>query len=182
MKYLGQWLNNLERPFNNSVKKDSSGRTVYFPWSYLGKGRAIESAATEIRIRKAVKIYNFLWMVLVLTFGVFFQDKSRLLIFAMPAMWLLFYFVSRSVLAGCPVSEEKLTFREHNSAVAKNFNEIALFLSLLVTLVFTGVCIWALSAAISKPTALGDKAIVLFGIFFFGLASANLAYVFSLKE
>lgn len=182
MKYLDHWFTNLERPFNNCVKKDSAGHTVYFPWSYLGKGRIIESAATEARMRRAVKIYNLIWAVLVLTFGVFFQDKSRFLIFAMPAMWLLFYFISSVVLAGCPASPEKLTFREHNSAVAKNFNEVALFLCLLIALVFTAVCIWTLSAALSKPTALGDKAIVFFGIFFFGLASANLAYIFSLKE
>ncbi len=182
MKYLEHWFNNLERPFNNSVKKDDTGRTVYFPWSYLGKGRIIESAATEVRMRKAVKIYNFLWMVLALAFGVFFQDKSRLLILAMPAMWLLFHFVSRSILTGCPVSAEKLTLREHNTAVAKNFNEVALFLFLLVALVFTGVCIWALSASISTQTARLDKAIVFFGIFFFGLVSANLAYILSLKE
>jgi len=182
MKYFEHWFSNLERPFNNCVKKDSAGRTVYFPWSYLGKGRIIEPAATEARMRKAVKIYNFIWAVLVLTFGVFFQDKSRLLIFAMPAMWLLFYFISSAVLAGCPVSPEKLTFREYNTAVAKNFNEVLLFLFLLVTLGFTGVCLWALSAAITAQAVLINKAILLFGVFFFGLVSANFAYVFSLKE
>lgn len=182
MRFLAHWHNNLERPFNNSVKKDSAGRTVYFPWGYLGKGHVIESAATETRMRRAVKIYNFMWVVLVLVFGVLLQDNSRLLLPAMPAMWMFFYVMSRIILAGCPVSPEKLSFREYNTAVAKNFNEVLLFLFLLGTSLFTGVCLWALAATISAHAALTNKAIALFGVFFFGLATANLSYVFSLKE
>ena len=181
MKYLEQWANNLERPFNNSVKKDAAGRTVYFPWFYLGKGRVIENAGTEARMRKVVKVYNFTWMVLVLAFSIFFQDKTRLLIFAMPLMWALFHLASRLVLAGCPVSAEKLTFREHSAAVAKSFNEVALFLVLLFAVIGTGVCLWAVAAMPAQADPVG-KAIVIFGIFFLGLASANIAYLFSLKE
>lgn len=181
MKYLEQWANNLERPFNNSVKKDAAGRMVYFPWFYLGKGRVIESVGTEARMRKVVKAYNFLWTVLILVFVMFFNDKSRFLLLAMPLMWALFYFASRLVLAGCPVSAEKLTFREHSAAVAKSFNEVALFLVLLFAVIGTGVCVWAVSA-MPVQTPLVDKGIMIFGIFFFGLASANIAYLFSLKE
>ena len=151
MKYLKLWFKNLERPFNNSVKKDFVGRTIYFPWLYLGKGYIIESADTEARMRKVVIIYNFIWMILVLAFGVVFQNKSRFLILAMPVMWMLFHFVARGVLAGCAVSAEKLTFREHNATVAKNFNEVGLFLFLLCALAFTGVCLWALSAMPVQP-------------------------------
>lgn len=182
MKHIGHWLTNLERPFNNSVKKDSAGRTVYFPWGYLSKGYVIESATTETRMRKAVKIYNSIWAALVLVFAVLLQDKSRLLIPSMPAMWTLFYIVSRIILADCPVSPVKLSFREYNTAVSKNFNKPLLFLFLLGTFLFTGVCIWVLSATISHHASLADKALVLFGILFFGFATADLTYVFSLKE
>jgi hypothetical protein len=181
MKYLERWLVNLERPFDNSVKKDSAGCTIYYPWSYWGKGRVIKDQSTENQMRYTVRIYNFVWMILGLTFLIIIPNRTQILIWAIPAMWALFQFASNRVLADCPVSAEKLTYREYNLAVAKHFNAAALFLLLLLALGGTGLSLFALSAQ-TAPAAIHGKVACIFGVLFFGLASANLAYIFSLKE
>lgn len=181
MEYMQRWLINLGRPFNNSVKKDSAGCTVYFPWSYWGKGRIIKNPHTESRMRHLVVIYNFTWMILGLTFIIIIPNKTHILLWAVPVMWAFFYFASGRILSDCPVSTEKLTYKEYNFAVARNFNAAALFLLLLLTLGGTGLSLFALSAQTAQA-AIRGKAVCIFGVLFFGLASGNLAYIFSLKE
>lgn len=181
MKYFERWFASLDRPFDNSVKKDSAGCTIYYPWSYWGKGRIIKDPATEKQMRYLVKIYNFVWMILGLTFIIIIPNRTRILLWAIPIMWALFHFASNRVLANCPVSTEKLTYREYSTAVSKHFTGAALVLLLLLTLSVTALSLFALSAQTAQAASYG-KVVCIFGVLFFGLASANFAYIFSLKE
>jgi len=170
----------FNRSVDNSIKRDASGRTIYYPWTYWGEGRVIEDPATEAVLRNFVSAYNISW-VLIIIGSMFFSDPDRqtaLLLGAVPVMLMFFHFITRRILRGCPVSEEALTFKEYHTAVIKNLSEGALLLILICCVAVSGLSGWAFL----YTKSLSDKAICILGLILFGLGAAQTVYQLKLKD
>lgn len=161
------------------LKKDSSGRPVYFPRAYWGNGRVIQSPEVEIRLRKFAVAYNISWSVLV-AFAVLFTDNdTQILLFlvSIPVMYGVQFFWTRYLLTGCPISEEKLSFTEFQKAEAGYVKELVLFIFTLVCIVLAAASFYGLVTVQS----LHGRAIGIFGLVFFGLGAAKFIYQLTLK-
>lgn len=123
----------FERPFERSVKKDGEGRTVFFPWGFLGRGRILDGA-TELRARKLEGIYNAAWAVTLLTavFLVPEEWNTPVLLAALCVMPAVYYFFSERILAGSPVSDIRITWREQAYKVHWSLPVIVLLCSFLM--------------------------------------------------
>lgn len=161
------------------LKKDPSGRSVYFPRAYWGNGRVIQSPEVEIRLRKFAVAYNIAWSVF-LALAVLFTDgdiQILLCVVSIPFMYGVQFFWTRYILTGCPISEEKLSFTEFQKAEAGYIKEIVLFLFTLVCIVLAAASFYGLITVQSLP----GKFIGIFGLVFFSLGAAKFIYQSILK-
>jgi len=123
----------FERPFERSVKKDGEGRTVFFPWGFLGRGRILDGA-TEIRARRLEGIYNAVWTVILLTAVFLVPDKwnTPALLAALCVMPAVYHFFSERALSGAPFSDIRLTWREQAYKMPQSLLFIVLLCSFLM--------------------------------------------------
>lgn len=98
----------------SSFKKDEDGNTVFYPWGVLGRGRVLTDESTEKQIRNFLFRFYKASFVLIAASAVSVGWQSWVALVPILGGW--FYFGSRSIVGGCPYSEEKLTFK----AAAKN--------------------------------------------------------------
>jgi hypothetical protein len=158
-----------------SFKKDDNGNTLFFPWGIYGKGRIITNELTERKVRGFINIYlivNFL--TIILTIGLLGWIWLLLLV---PVFTGWFYLAMKSLLNGCPYSEEKLFFRESLTKSAKMLNKFTLWLLLLGSFLFVIAGIALLLTAKSP----GDLLAGIGSIVFFGACATLYAYMLILK-
>lgn len=161
------------------LKKDPSGRSVYFPWAYWGNGRVIQSAEVETKLRKFAVTYNIIWSILIALVVLFTESDIQILLclVSIPFMYGVQFFSTRYILTGCPISEEKLSFTEFQKAEAGYIKELVLFLFILVCIVLAAASFYGLVTVQS----LHGRAIGIFGLVFFGLGAAKFIYLLTLR-
>ena len=94
-----------------SSKTDSSGRTVFFPWEIIGKGYILKNKQQEQELKQFIKIYHIISLVFVLITGPFLH--LWLVAFAVvPFAAIIWLIKVKKIVAGLPVSREKLKFSE----------------------------------------------------------------------
>ena len=169
---------NFFKQIECNFKKDPDGKTVFFPWSYLGRGYTIENPETEAKLGKFLKIHNLLWSVIIMAIIIFSDDHLHLPLLAVLVMELTYFLSCRHILSGCPVSGEKLAFKEHHTAVAARSSAPGLFLLLLFCAGFTMLGGWAILA----NHGLAKKALGVFCALFFAVLFADLVYLLQLKS
>lgn len=161
------------------LKKDPSGRSVYFPRAYWGNGRVIQSPEVEIRLRKFAVTYNITWSILIALVVLFTEGDIQILLclVSIPSMYSVQFFWTRYILTDCPISEEKLSFTEFQKAEAGYVKELVLFLFTLICVVLAAASFYGLITVQS----LHGRAIGIFGLVFFGLGAAKFMYQLTLK-
>lgn len=162
------------------LKKDPSGRSVYFPRAYWGNGRVIQNPEVEIRLRKFAVAYNIAWSFILLALVVLFADGEIQLLLCLLSILFMYgvqFFWTRYILTDCPVSEEKLSFTEFQKAEAGYIKKIVLSLFTLVCIVLAAASFYGLITVQS----LHGRAIGIFGFVFFGLGAAKFIYQLVLK-
>ena len=161
---------------NSSFKKNSSGRTVYYAWGILGKGRVLEDARAEEKLRAFLKKY-YLTVILLTTGLVALSGLMYLLFLLIPLLYAWFLLSTRAILAQCPVSDEPLRIQDAYSAMAAVTSEFVLWPLLLCSLIFAAGGTWIMLRTGPLGARLAGALVTLF----FGAGAAALAYMLRLK-
>ena len=95
---------------NGSFKKDKAGNTIFFPWGVLSGGKVLADEQTETKVRNFVNRCYKISLPMILGVGLIVGWAWSLLLVPVFGAW--FYCGSKSLVSGCPDSEEKLTLKE----------------------------------------------------------------------
>jgi hypothetical protein len=147
------------------------GRRLFFPRGLWGRGYVVDSESEFARLRRQIKIYQVVAVVLVIA-AVLPRQYNPYLITAVAFLLVVFYLVwSRSLVARLQPARDRLRFRETSTAQARAFGPLVLWILEIAALAFValGVALW-LTDPTSRLLAIGTIA-------FFGLCAASGAYL-----
>ena len=162
-----------------SFKTDAEGRTVYYRWGVLAKGRVLPDEETKARLRKFVKTYYMVSLLPVIFLVPFLN------IFVRP-LWMIligecifisacvtFYLVrTAAMVRGLPVSEHKLRLGEAYSNSARSHNLPTLVVLLVFSILFVVAGAWI---SIRRPL------IGAITVLFFGACTVAIGYMVRAK-
>jgi hypothetical protein len=151
------------------------GRRLFFPRGFWGRGYVVESESEFQRLRRQMKIYQAVALVLVIA-AVVPRQYNPYLVIAVALLLIVFHLVwSRSLVARLQPVEDRLRFQETSAAQARAFGPFVLWFLEIVALAFVavGIAIW-LTDPTSRWLAIGTIA-------FFGLCAASGAYLLVLR-
>lgn len=161
---------------SGSFKKNKDGNTVFFPWGVLSKGRILPDEPTETKVRGFLINYYKVTLPTIIGVGVIVGWLWSFLLVPIFSAW--FYFGTKSLISGCPYSEEKLTLKEGYTNSATSHNKFTLWLLFFCTLLFVlaGIFI-AITAKSSDQMMLGW-----FSTIFFGACGVAIGYMLKVKH
>ena len=152
------------------------GRRLFFPRGLWGRGYVVNSESEFQRLRRQMKIYQVVSIVLIIA-AVMPRQYNPYLVIAVTLLVIVFYLVwSRSLVTRLQPAEDRLRFQETAAAQARAFGPFVLWFLEIISLGFVaiGIAIW-----LTDPTG-GLLAIVT--IAFFALCAASGAYLLFLRE
>lgn len=115
-------------------KKDEVGRTVFYPFGVLAKGRVLSDEVTETRVRGFLIRYYKITLPTTILLAAF--HKWALLIAIALASFVWFYVFCQKTTAHLPISESKLTLREGYTSSAKAHNKVTLWILFATSILF----------------------------------------------
>ena len=150
------------------------GRKLFFPWGIFGRGYVIASEQDYERLRRQLKVYTIVAMVLIIG-PVALQ---RLLwAFVIAALLTAFYIIwAHYLLRGLQRSNERLSLQDSMTTQALAHSAGALWLLEVASLVFVGGGILMLADDPSRWLR------AVFTITFFGLCAAQIARMLVLRR
>lgn len=154
------------------IKKDGEGRAVFYPWGVFGKGYVLPDEARESGMRRFLKTYT---ITVIAAFAITAAFGLGWLIAALVGAMAWFFLAVKRMLKGCPVSAEKMTFRESYSNAGRSHNAVTLWVLLLISLFFTFIGFFLAWRGYPAP----QSAVMGLAGLIFGALSA--AYVYMLK-
>lgn len=158
---------------NGNFKKDTNGNIVFFPWGILGRGRVLPDEATETRARAFVGRYYKISLPMIIGVGVIVGWAWLLLLVPVLVAW--FYFGTKSLVSGCPYSEDRFTLRQRFATLAKSYDKLTLWLLFIFSILFVFLGLYVLgSGKTSGEMMLGWSSVVFFGV-------GGLAFGYMLK-
>ncbi len=108
------FLSNLA---DKSFKVDESGRTVFFPWGYFGKGYILVDKAQEEKIRKAIIRSNIVGLSLVFIIGVILKLWIvALLLF--PFVIVIWTLLTKRFTRGLEISQMEYSINSNDESTA----------------------------------------------------------------
>ena len=161
---------------NASFKKSQDGRTLFFQWGVLGKGRILPDEEAEARVRGFVKRYYKIMLPAVIIVCVVAGWRWAMPLAAIFGAW--FYFGSRSLVAAYPYSDDKLTLKQGYANSAAGHNLFVLWLLFVVSVVFVAGGIFITHAARTPSQLL----VGIFSIAFFGACGLVIGYMIKVKR
>jgi hypothetical protein len=155
-------------------KTAQDGRKLYFPWSYWGRGYVMPSDQAYENVRRQLKIFQAVFLVLVIASA---GLQHFIVTVAIGVLALLFYAVwSRSLVKGLPVADEQLTLKASQMSRAQAFGPVILWVLEIGALIFVASGLFVLFARRS------DWQTGLFATVFFGVCAAVFAYMIVLQR
>lgn len=159
-----------------NLKKDTSGRTVFYPIGAFGKGYILPDEAAEQRVNKFLIRYYQVSLAAIVTFGIFdnwYMDAAIII-----ALIAWFIGGTSSLVAGFPISNEKLGLKESYANQAAVVSRGTLWALLVCCMLFVvGGLIIAATSHTTVETLLGLACIT-----FFGLGTVATAYMIWVKS
>lgn len=162
---------------NSSFKKDSSGRTVFYPLGAVGKGRILENAETESGLRAFLKRY-YIGAFLSLAIVPILTGRNYTFLLLIPPLYIWYYYRAGKLSAQCPISEEKLGLKDIYTAMAAANSEFTLWLLLMTSLLIGAAGIWAALRFVPLSHRLIGGAAALFS----AAACAVIIYMITAKD
>jgi Ca2+/Na+ antiporter len=159
---------------SGSFKTAQDGRRLFFPWGVLGSGYAIAGEQDYQRLRRQVKAYMVVTLVLVIASGMYEPYLAPL---AAAALLVCIYLAWMwRVLPRLQRSDERLSLQESMTSQASTHGAVSLWLLEIVSiaLVVAGVAMLVFEPG-SRLTALACTA-------FFGLCAAKIARLLVLRR
>jgi hypothetical protein len=144
----------------SSFKTAQDGTRLFFPWGIRGSGYRIPSEENYLRLRRQIKAYLMVSLVLIIVSGPLLGYPRS---FAIAALLIGFYLVwVRQALRGLTKSSERLTLQESMTSQAVAHNPVVLRLLQIASIVFV-VCGALMLFADSRSRLIGLLAILFFG-------------------
>ena len=151
------------------------GRRLFFPRGFWGRGYVVNSESEFQRLRRRMKIYQAVALVLIIA-AVVPRQYNPYLVIAVALLVIVFYLVwSRSLVARLQPAEDRLRWRETSAAQARAFGPFALWFLEIVALAFVAV---GIALLLTDPTS---RLLAIGTIAFFGLCAASGAYLLVLR-
>lgn len=151
------------------------GRRLFFPRGFWGRGYVVDSESEFQRLRRQMKIYQAVALVLIIA-AVVPRQYNPYLVIAVALLVIVFYLVwSRSLVARLQPAEDQLRWRETSAAQARAFGPFTLWFLEIVALAFVAAGIGLL---LTDPTS---RLLAIGTIAFFGLCAAYGAYLLVLR-
>jgi hypothetical protein len=161
---------------SSRFKKDQSGRSVFYPWGIFGKGRVLPDEETENRVRGFVRRYYMISLPVIIIAGVTIGFVSAFVLAPILIVW--YQFESKALIAGCSVSDDKLTLKESFANQAKVHNKKFLWLCLILSIPFVAV---GLLMFIHSASAY-DRLMGAFLFLFFGVSAVTFGYMIKVRR
>lgn len=142
-------------------KRDAQGRAIYYPAGIWSKGRIVPDAATETAIKTRLKrAYMVMLPVAIIAGAVLFRLSLPLFVGVTVCLMIAFHLYVRSLGAGLPLSEERLTLREAQASQARTLGRGWLIALVIISAIFVaaGAALAILDPARSLWTGLGSAA------------------------
>ena len=157
----------------SSFKTTDDGRRFFFPYGIIGRGFIIPTEDEYHKMRRTVKIY----MMISLSFVIIATRFPLLIGLAVVAILLIPYFLWAHVKSRqMQVTQEKLTFKEHELNVTRVHNFLDLWLLELGAIGFVFAGIYILIIAPEKWLIASAS------ILFFGLAAIAFGRMIFVKR
>ena len=159
---------------SSSFKITQDGRRLFFPWGVLGSGYALASEQDYQRLRRRLKAYMIVTLVLIIGSGSF---QGYIVSVVVVVLLLTFYLVWMwHLLRRLKVADERLSLQESMTSGAQAHGVVVLWLLEIASLVF--VC-GGIFMFIVDPN---QWLVALAGIFFFGLGAVVFARMLVLRR
>jgi succinate dehydrogenase hydrophobic anchor subunit len=156
---------------SSGFKKDGSGRSVFYPWGALGKGRVLPDTESERRVRTFVVRYYIISMVVLaviaMTAGWLFA------LIPVPFLMLGYHVRSRAMIRTWPEAGDRLTFRESYANVARAYNKTILWVFFVISILFAALGLLLLLDGSSPNDRVHGAVIILF----FGLCAVLFGFM-----
>ena len=149
-------------------KKSDTGTTLFFPWGVIGKGYALKSQSEVDRFRGFIKKYYMVILPTVIGIQITVGFVPNLVLLPVTLCW--FHFTIKRMLAGMPVTNEKLTLSEAHAGSAKSHNLATLILLEICSLGFVAAGFWIFSRRGMDLAAFAS-------VGFFGLGSISIGFM-----
>jgi hypothetical protein len=162
----------FNRMANRLFKIDDKGRSLFYPWGYLGKGYIVTDKATENNIRLFIAYYYAVCFVLIA--GLFFTGYIKYsYVFILP-IFIIWGTGVRYFTRNLETTEIRLTFTESMTRFAKTRSKAILFLTVIIGCFLVAMSI---QTYLSQRSTWAGLAV----IFFIALTAVN-GYILYLKN
>jgi hypothetical protein len=159
---------------STTFRTTDDGQRLFFPWGSLRGGYVVASEADYERLRRLVKAY--LVVALVLIIGLM-SARAYLLGFAAAAAWCALYIAWATwTVRGLQRSNETLTLREATAVHARAHSALFLWAALIVSLGFVASGVFVLAV---DP---GQWLIAASSILFFGFCVVRFLQMITLRR
>lgn len=152
---------------SSSFKTTEDGRRLFYPWGVLGRGYLVGSEENYGRLRKQMKTYIVVSVVLIIVAPSLFRGFNLGVSAALAGVCLAFYLTWMCILLpSLNATDEGLSLKESMTSQARAHGPIVLWLLTIVSLVLVagGVLMF-----VAQP---GSRLIALVPILFFGFCAA----------
>ncbi|MEZ5788017.1 MAG: hypothetical protein R3D62_16445 [Xanthobacteraceae bacterium] len=159
---------------SSSFKTMPDGRRLFFPWGVLGRGYAIPSEAHYEHLRRQVKIYLMVSMVVIIALSV----AQRYLLSGIVAAFLMAGYAAWAYaqMRSLEPTDERLSYRESLTTQAVHHNKVVLWVLEVIAILYvaTGLIILAVDP--------GNWLVALGAIVFFGACAVIFARMLILRK
>jgi hypothetical protein len=159
--------------FDGLFKKDSKGKSFFYPWGFFGKGYILPDAETKQKMLDIITYYVISSLILMLGVGVFWNWLFALAL--LPIFFVWYYFTYSKLTKKLPVTNSGLGLRESFKNSARSYNISTLWAMFIASLAFFLFFIVMLT---SKKTGLVEFA----GAIFFGISTIAFGYMIKEKD
>jgi hypothetical protein len=159
---------------SSSFKTGQDGRRLFFPWGVLARGYTIDSEQDYERLRRQVKGYMIVSLVLIIGLG---SLKGNLASIVIAGLLIGFYSIWMLYLLGrLKRSDERLSLRESITSQAHAHSLVVLWLLEIgaITFVGAGILMFVVDSR--------NRLITLTAILFFGLCAAKTTHMLVLRH
>ena len=158
-----------------NFKTAADGQRLFYPWNVWSNGYVLPDAQTEQRIRKSLKIIYMVWLPLVIIATVIAISYGFYYTLACVPVLLLIYGVGvRSLTRGLLTTRERLRVTESWANSARAYSSGVLWFVFIVSALFV--------VGGAGMILLGQIAIGLLNILFFGACGAGVCYMLRMRS
>jgi len=162
----------FNRLANRLFKADDKGRSLFYPWGYLGKGYVITDKMIEKNIRQFIAYYYAVCFALMA--GFLFTGYMKYSYFLILPVFIVWGFGVQYFTQNLETTEIKLTFTESMTRLAKSRSKAILLFAVLAGLFLIAL---GIQTYLSQRSTWAGLAV----IFFIALTAVN-GYILYLKD